>query len=122
MKKLSPLFLLCLASAVSLNVMAAPKWFKNVTITSASHYWDGSYDVWDITWEDDLNTGCGSANNLKKASWWDRDLNTRWDIGAARLSPAMAAVAGNLKADINIDPSVCHGSYGAKFQGVRIHR
>lgn len=110
------------AVMVALNSYSAPTWFKDVTIDSAVYYWDGSYDVWAITWQENLITGCSYSNNLKTASWWNRESAVRFDVGAARLAPAMAAVAGEIKADILIDPVTCSSTYGAMLHGVRIKK
>ena len=108
------------ASVFSQNASAAYVWLYNVTLTSASHYYDGVYDVWEIEWEDNLSTGSSYSDSQKKASWWSNSSNLRWEIGGARLSPALTALVAKKKVDILVNNANCSSNYGAFLQGVRV--
>ena len=122
MKSICFIIFVSVISIAPLKASAAYVWLNNVTLTSASHYYNGSVDVWEITWEDSLSTGCSYSNNLKKAAWWNNNSASRWEIGGARLAPAMTALVGQLKVDILIDNATCNASFGALWQGVRVRR
>lgn len=124
-------FLLCSALVgliVSGQAPAAPTWYKNYTLVSTGYYWDGSNDVWSISWQEPINTGCAKADNEHIAAYYVNPANdpniNRFQVAGARISPALMGLAlnGNLKVDLMLDPAICSSTYGAKWQGLRLHK
>lgn len=124
-KILACAFALCLSIATSNSAHAALTWFNNLTIDTTYYYWDGLSDIWGVSWVENIDTGCASANSLKKAAWWisgaPAGVNV-FDIGSARLAPAMMALGSGLKVDLLMDPANCHVNLGAQLHGVRIRK
>jgi|GEM_PF-4998506 len=118
MKYLFPLLFL----VMSPSLFAAKQWFKDLTVSSAAYFWDGYNDVWAITWEESITTGCASADSGKKAAWFSNGGPSIFPVGNARLDPAHMALATGMKVDLFLDPANCNTFYGASWSGIRVHK
>lgn len=94
-------------------------WINNLTIKSASYYYDGTNDVVEVVWNETINTGsgCTTADNENKASYWRGNIIEHAKLLYASL---LTAQSFNKKISLLVDDSACSTNYGIKFSGVRI--
>lgn len=104
---------------IASQAYADKTWLDNLSVKSASYYYDGSNDVVEIVWNETIDTGsgCATADSENKASYWRSGV-----IEHAKLLYAsiLTAQTSNKKIALLIDDSVCDPNYGIKFSGIKI--
>lgn len=101
---------------ITYHANAEPIWTEGLTVKSAGYYFDGDYDIIEVSWNETITTGCAATDSENKAR-----MKRVGIINFTKLlySSILTAQSSNKKISLLLDSSACDED-GASFGGVRI--